>query len=551
MHRRTLRLEQLERRCLLAGDVSAVLKGGDLIITGDQDPNDPHEAIKIECVAHDWYHPLNTYRVSGIGGTRVNGSLDPLAIPNVTRHVSVDLKTGKGEVATDLDEHGTYFWVAGDLTVKNTATVSIRYAQISGKVTVDGGSVVTLHGIMGAPNKETRVRAGTENDKINVDAVIHGKLTVDTGAGDDEVVLDHSTVYYDATLKTAAGKDSVTVQNYSWLHGRLNVDTAAGNDSVAVVSSALDRDVSVNTGDGDDLVRIDDSTLSGKLTVETGKGDDTVGMDPSTISRDANVKTGDGDDEVVLEQVALLAKLSVDTGNGADEVGMFESTAQQTLDIKTGNGEDSVGLAHVAVGANANIQTGNNDDRIGVVAGAVTGNLSIDSGNAGVPGLIGQDQVGVSGTAVVGKLTIKTGTGEDSVGIGDDSIVVDFLVDGFSDVFHRDVAGATGPVLVGSAASVTTGRGDDAVRIAHATAAVFSLDTGDGVDSGLIQASEADRIKVKMGSGDDLLTLDTSGGLPDTGELDGGAGQDHIYATPITHNGDYGGVTVRNWETFN
>ena len=133
--RRILGLEQLERREVLAGNVAAAIRGGDLFVTGDNLGNDI---------------TITRSGASGItitgNGTTVNGQA-AVTLANFRRNMIVDLNGGDDAV-TFKSTSDNLFSILGNL-----------------HVTADGG-----------------------NDKVNfADTTIGGLLFVNTGSGNDQV----------------------------------------------------------------------------------------------------------------------------------------------------------------------------------------------------------------------------------------------------------------------------------------------------------------------------------------------------------------------------
>src|SRR5438874_387391 len=81
------RFESLESRLALAGNVTAALFAGGLLITGDNSAN----AILVEQVDAD------SFRVTGLG-TRVNGSFSPQQIDGVVTGIGIDMLGGNDAV---------------------------------------------------------------------------------------------------------------------------------------------------------------------------------------------------------------------------------------------------------------------------------------------------------------------------------------------------------------------------------------------------------------------------------------------------------------------
>jgi hypothetical protein len=178
MRWRGLRFECLERRLLLAGDVTWSLKSGSLVVTGDLDP--AGNQIELRHLGG------NQYRLSGLTDTSLKNSLNldnPVIIDGVTKSITIDMKSGPNSVTLN----GTAgFVVPTDLTIKsgeNDDSVVIENGSIGGKLTIDtaaGNDTIGLSG--GSVAKDASIKTGTEDDSLTITNVeFSGKLTIDTG----------------------------------------------------------------------------------------------------------------------------------------------------------------------------------------------------------------------------------------------------------------------------------------------------------------------------------------------------------------------------------
>src|SRR5262245_5328671 len=79
---RKLHFESLEGRALLAGNVTAAVTGGDLIITGDAEANSI-------VIVHG--RGAGEYLVKGVDGTTINGAGSSFRATGVTANVSIAL----------------------------------------------------------------------------------------------------------------------------------------------------------------------------------------------------------------------------------------------------------------------------------------------------------------------------------------------------------------------------------------------------------------------------------------------------------------------------
>jgi hypothetical protein len=197
---RRLAFERLETRALLAGEVTAQLMGGDLLVRGDHLDN----RITIDRT------PAGEIRVAGDDFTLVNGESAPAVFRNV---VNIDIRTAGGA------DH------------------------------------VSLQGI----------RAGAA-------------LRIDTGAGDDTVLVLQSQVRGSFSLLTGSGHDLINLVA-SDPGKRSQIHSGAGDDVVTVERSKLTRVLFVNAGRGDDTIFVDRQTPRSKVAIIDGPGDDTITRD--------------------------------------------------------------------------------------------------------------------------------------------------------------------------------------------------------------------------------------------------------------------------------
>ena len=128
---RSLAIERLERKNLLAGDVTAVVTDGDLRITGDS--NDNH--VQIVGTADP-----GEYRILGVdrsgAPTTINGQSGQIRVTGVVDDIVIDMQGGDSRVALLNGEFGTggdqlELVVPDDLIVFNRAgRLEVRAANV-------------------------------------------------------------------------------------------------------------------------------------------------------------------------------------------------------------------------------------------------------------------------------------------------------------------------------------------------------------------------------------------------------------------------------------
>src|SRR5262245_23987544 len=175
-----LQVEQLEGRLTPAGNVTALLLRGNLLVVGDSAAN----AVEITAAGGDLV-------VRGQPGTTVNGG-------------AAATFSGVGSVAGNLVV----------LLGRGADTANIHDLSVGGYAAIDGGVLASLY-------------ATGPGDQITLDTVKVGTyLVVTTGGTDDTVVLNAVQVGEDTAVLTYGGSDKVTISG-SQFGGALAVATGA------------------------------------------------------------------------------------------------------------------------------------------------------------------------------------------------------------------------------------------------------------------------------------------------------------------------------------
>ena len=191
-------LETLEDRRMMAGDVTARVVNGDLVITGDNQSN--------EMYLYD--NGDGSYVMFGENGTRING-LSGYPLDGVSDDIRINLRGGDNRIALlGLD-------LADDITI----------------------------------------RTGSGNDKIILsEATIRSNLRMRTGGGDDSIRIMTSTILGQFNAATGAGNDEIAATHSAVGSGRVN--TGRGNDEVNYFVFATQSSFQQNSGSGEDLMRV-------------------------------------------------------------------------------------------------------------------------------------------------------------------------------------------------------------------------------------------------------------------------------------------------------
>jgi hypothetical protein len=281
---RPLQLEACEQRAMMAGDVSVALEGSLLKVQGDNLSNQ----IGIVQQAN------GNVVVSGLTGTRINGSPFPLTLINPQLN-SLEVAMKGGDDAISI----------GDLRVGNDLMIDLGA----------GNDTATLDRVFAGATAEIKGEQGT--DRATVRGSIFGNdLFIDQGIGASVTQLAGVRVGMNATVITDAANDVVNATDLI-LGGDLSIETKAGADSVVLTRVQANK-LSLNTDEGADLITMSDSQTRDDVIIESGKGNDGVTLQNVRSQKSLTVKLDDGNDTLVATNVTAAIDAVFDGGAGID-----------------------------------------------------------------------------------------------------------------------------------------------------------------------------------------------------------------------------------------
>ena len=279
---RNLRLEALEEKTLLAGDVQVVVSRGDLVITGDRADNQ----VEIVATANP-----GEYEVRGLerGGedTTINGTGETITVDGVRDDIRIDMGGGDSQIGLMESAEGDLLAVPDDLVIRNRA----------GQLTIDTDNVQVRDDL------RIRTRRGSDNIRL-LETQVDDDVRIVTLGGDDDVSLDQVNVGSDTMIKLGAGVNELTVQ-----------DTEFGDDLNVTGGHA---------GDGDTF-RIRDTNVGDRIDVSAHSGTDT-GCLLNVESRSMHIHMGRGSDRFDLSNVTVSQRTRVSGDGGSDTFGESENT---------------------------------------------------------------------------------------------------------------------------------------------------------------------------------------------------------------------------------
>lgn len=216
-----LSFESLESRTVLAGDVTASVTNGFLVLNGDSGDN----RIAITQSAN------GGIQISALDGTTINGQAGPVSLGNVTQGARINLGSGD-----DL-------------------------LQLTG----DASSPLTFAGT-------TNIDLGNGDDELQFSNFNAATLLVQGGNGEDSILAARD--FDDANATVGSG---LTVS------GTTVVQSGNGDDLVSLQNSTLGSLTFINAGNGADV--LDVRSTAGRLALLLGgNGSDTLHLAGNTLS---------------------------------------------------------------------------------------------------------------------------------------------------------------------------------------------------------------------------------------------------------------------------
>ena len=369
-------MEALEPRILMDGNVTAVLTGTTLRITGDGAAN----AVQI-------YQPWGdeSIRVSGrihpgTGfGTTINGGAEFNLIAGVK---SIRINMGNGDDVVGIGDDD-FFFPEADTYQRN--------------IIVDLGA-----GTNRLRFGKNQLNANTQNVTIN------GNLTIRGGNGTDTVMMNGTMV---------AGRFNATLRN-----GDNHVVFRQNTMTLAV--SGVGRNTTIVTGSGNDVIGIDETRFLGRTTIRTGGApfQDVVALGAAQGDAYFQNLTVLSTDRVwatlgfvgSLIRSHVYGNLMINAGNRVDTdiITVMGAGVDGRTTISTGSGDDIVvltghGAHHTMFGGRVSVNTGRGNDDLRIADDG----LFLTEGNGATS---------ARNTYFIRRTTFILGAGDDQVWLGDD-----------------------------------------------------------------------------------------------------------------------------------
>lgn len=227
-HLDDLRVEALENRQMMAGDVgAAVTGGGDLVLNGDNQDN------QLAVVATE---VAGQYEIQGVAGTTINGQ-QSIVVDGVVDDMRINLRGGDNQIlltGTDSDGDSNNF-VVDDVRFTSRSGNDIMVLQdvsVLGQLRARTSSGNDAIGVKYGQVESISVRSGSGNDVMMLwEVEVNGRTDVDLGSDDDAMVSIFSEYQDDVRIRMGSGEDFGTTAADTFDQDLL-LDGGNGNDEL-------------------------------------------------------------------------------------------------------------------------------------------------------------------------------------------------------------------------------------------------------------------------------------------------------------------------------
>lgn len=303
---------------------------------------------------------LSTITVTGDASVTTAAGDDLIAVVDVTLTSRLTISAGAGDntvLATDN------FTETIDSSLQTFVTVHPIFGdgqddELTDECVADLANDLNLESGTGnsvtAQNVNIYTLGGNDLIDVHDATIVGGNLVVSAGAGTNVVAVTESTISSstsssavgNATITSGTGDDLVIIISLD-VSGRLSVNTGAGNDAIVatpdidVVDAAIVDFVASHPD-----VFFDPTVETGTLDIENLRGEirdiiDLCGFEAAKADFVTKDATGDVSRiDIALSVVTL--DMTVTMGNGDDALAISETKVGNNLTLKTGNGDDTI-----------------------------------------------------------------------------------------------------------------------------------------------------------------------------------------------------------------
>ena len=375
MKNRLMGVENFEDRLLMAGNVTASIRGGTLFVDGDDSSN----SIAIYRGANAGQIVVQGFDLDG--GTTINGG---------TANQTVTLEGFNNGVVVKMN--------------KGDDRVSLTNLAVPGGVDLNGGQGHdTIHVGLDPNNLAPSLWPG-----LTVGAVTIGEtITVRGDSGNDTVYLSGLNVAKNENIDLGDGDDTFIkpVGNLDQIGGSLTINFGRGNDRAEGLADfqVSQSFAAIHSSSGTLFIEVSDAQVDGNVNIQTGRGADTITLDDIRTPA-MTVRSFEGNDVVTLRHsTSRIANVRVETGAGHDTLNL-EGLIAGSLRASTQAGDDRLNVSNAQI-TDAFFSTDVGRE-IGSIVGSNFGILTVNLGG-------NSDRLTVSNTTASTRADFDGGTGDD------------------------------------------------------------------------------------------------------------------------------------------
>jgi hypothetical protein len=303
-----LAIEQLEKRELFAGDVSAAMQGQMLVIVGDADANG---------IVLTYNSAAQSYRVTGTvqgsGQTTING------LDAATSAAGVEF-SGVKQVYVGLGDGDDDFQVGSPTAVD---TVIQKWLTID---MGEGDDNVVLGASGNAPSGAAPIAQSL---------TVGTSINVNLGAGNDHLSIANATAGFALNINAGDGDDHVDFDTEF---------TPSGAATPTIFPVVARGNASISLGGGADELTMKNVSIQGSLKILDGAGAADLTLANVNVKKRIDINTGSDADEISLQSVRAK-QLAMNTNGGIDNV-QISNSKFTTINLKLGAGRDHLAVDH-------------------------------------------------------------------------------------------------------------------------------------------------------------------------------------------------------------
>jgi hypothetical protein len=297
LHGRVLRLENLEQRHLLAGNVTVAVTNGDLVITGDGSSN----FVEISATVNAGEYVVKGLFLNAV--TKINQGTNAVTVSGVTDDFNINLNGGNDKIR--IGSLAQVLKIPDDITMNTQVGNDTVIMQ---RVTAD-----SLFSNLGNATDATN-----NTDTLNLNSCNFRTGKMDTGAGADKVTIAGTKFRTKFDMNTGLGAD--IVKNTNVLAGIANLTLGGAEDDkdeLTATKATITNAATILLGGGNDKVIFAEAKVTNRVTLDLGDGNDT-GTISSSSAGEVYLLCGAGDDVGNFTGPLTVGNVFARGGDGID-----------------------------------------------------------------------------------------------------------------------------------------------------------------------------------------------------------------------------------------